>query len=293
VLTQALVLAGAALLFGCPQLLDGDFEALSPTPDGGEPPCAGGLCSIQGGNGGSGADAPLVAGSGPGGAGADGAGGRGGAGGAAGTSGSAGSAGVGGASGAGGSGGGSGASGASGAGGASSSPECWTIALNDSTHSDTSNCLGIEGWNAITVDTQAPPTVVDVSYENGKVCFDGTITSNKWGAVYNFTFAPGDGENSWNAETHGVGGFELGVSGPVLPPKIEFKYTDSGSDDCCRVIQPVSTVEIPFESTHPGCDTTTSTATPDTARLTHIRLAMPPAQAAYEIDFCVQLRAIP
>lgn len=283
-LTHRLVLATAGWLLGCPQLLDDDFERLTATSDAGEQVCAGGECGAQGGAAGTGGDSTLVAGRG--GAGTGGAGGRGGAG-AGGTTGSAGAggaAGVGGAS-------AGGASGSSGAGGSSSSPDCWTITLNDTTHSDAGNCLGIEGWNDIAVDTTAPPTVVALSYQNGQVCFDGTITANEWGAVYNFLFAPGDGESSWNAAAEGVGGFELGISGPLPPPRIDFKYTVQGLGDWCRVIDPVTTLEIPFASTHPGCQATGSA--PDPTKLTHIRLVMHPAPSAYDIDFCVQLRAIP
>lgn len=294
-LTHRLVFLAAGLLLGCPQLLEDDFGTLAPTPDGGEPVCAGGDCSLPGGNGGAGGDEPRVSRGGQGGAstasaGAGGAGSRGGAGGGAGaggsggTTGSAGSAGVGGTSGTGGSAAG-GTSGTGGAGGTSGDPACWVISLD--AEQQTVGCLGIDGWNDIEVDS---PSSVDMTYANGKVCFDGTIATSGWGAVYNFAFNTNE-YDPWNASSRGVGGFELGISGSLPPPRIDFKYTIDDQGDWCRSISPVTTVEIPFASTHPGCQPTGSV--PDATKLTLIRLAMEPRQAAYELDFCVQLRALP
>lgn len=258
--------------------------------------CAGGECVLQSGHGGTEGDEPFVGGSSHGGAGTPGAGGRGGSDGRGGTNGGAGSAGAGGTSEAGGAGGAgvttsegasgasSGASGASGAGGSSSTPACWVISLNE--EQQAIDCLGIDGWNDIEVNS---PSSVAMTYEDGKACFDGTIATSGWGAVYNFAFNANEND-PWNAASRGVGGFELLISGSLPPPRIDFKYTDDDGD-CCRTIAPVTTVELPFTSTHPGCVATGRT--PDPTQLKVIRLAMTPRQAAYDIDFCVQLRATP
>lgn len=285
------VLAGAAALLGCPQLLEDDFGTVTLTPDGGELACAGGECSNYAGSGGSAgadsdpSDGPLAGGS-------SGAGGRGGAettggggSGGSGISGAGGTSSLGGASGA------AGTAGAGGSGGTTSSPDCWKLALHDSTHSDTGNCLGIEGWNQVEVDTTPATTAVDLSYPEGNVCFQGHIGTGGWGAVYSLTFQ--DQAGLWNAVTHGVGGFEVGLSGAQLPPTLQVIYTDVDGD-CCRELDPVESTAIPFDSTRPNCTATeTATRVPDATQLKYIRLVLKPEATDYDIDFCVELRAIP
>jgi hypothetical protein len=169
---------------------------------------------------------------------------------------------------------------------ASSVPSCWAITLSDTTHSATSNCLNIQGWNNAVSDPDSN-TSVEVSYANGNVCFDGHIDSKGWGAVYSLTFA---NEQVWNAATRGVTGFDLEVSGPAPAPRVEVIYT-SGSD-FCRLVAPLTSVSVPFASTHPGCSTTAS-AVPNPETLTFLRLHWPIAASQYDFDFCLGLRARP
>jgi hypothetical protein len=180
----------------------------------------------------------------------------------------------------------SGASGGGGTGGSSSNPSCWTLSLNDDVQ--TIECLGIDGWNKLEVDPGSPSTSISTAYESGKVCFSGSRASDGW-AVYNFSFNL-DERDPWDAAARGVGGFALEVTGDSRPPRIDFKY-DGGDGEFCRTLSPVTSLEIPFASTHPGCLATGSV--PDPTQLQVIRLDILPAQAAYAIDFCVQLRAIP
>lgn len=279
-------------LLACPQLLSDDFGAISAT---GDDTCARRLTCA--GAGGAGVES--------------GAAGRGGsASGSGGSGASAGGSSVGGAgSGEAGSGqGGSGDAGASwgeagNAGGSDSAdasvdppdldpdpdPACWLIGLEDSTHSASDNCLGINGWNAVETDP-ASNTTVSTTYDDGTVCFTGTIDNVGWGAVYNLTL--NDPPNSWDALARGVGGFRFEASGAPLPPEIEVKYTDKSSGDYCRIITPGPAVEVPFASAHPGCSTTSSSVT-DAVDLTFIRLVFPPEESDYAIDFCLGIRAMP
>jgi hypothetical protein len=173
---------------------------------------------------------------------------------------------------------------------ASAGPDCWVVVLNDSTHIVDNNCLGVYGWNAVETDPDTDSEVT-LSYENGGVCFAGTIVAedDSWGAVYNLTLA--DGAN-WNAETLGVGGFQLEASGASLPPRAEVIYTSSGSD-YCRAITPAAAVSVPFDTTHPGCDTGTGLPVPNAAAVSFLRLHLPTAADDYALDFCLRVRAVP
>jgi hypothetical protein len=159
---------------------------------------------------------------------------------------------------------------------------------------DEEACVGIVGYNEIETDPDSPSTTVDQSYSNGQVCFEGTVGSDGWGAVYNFSFIQTDGQGlTWNAEAPGVGGFELELSGTQRPSKLDIKYTDSDGD-FCRVLSPVVSVQVPFDSTHPGCVAQpTSTLVPNAGELEALRLVFPVLQSAYDVDFCVRIRALP
>jgi hypothetical protein len=157
--------------------------------------------------------------------------------------------------------------------------------LNDSTHTTADNCLSVYGWNNVESDPDSN-TNVGVRYENGKVCFNGHVDTSGWGAVYSLTFAD---QQAWNAATLGVSGFDLEVTGPRQAPRVEVIYTSAGSD-YCRLVAPLTSVSVPFASTHPNCSTS-SAAVPNTSTLTFLRLHWPIATAAYDFDFCLGLRA--
>ena len=164
---------------------------------------------------------------------------------------------------------------------------CWVVRLSDTTHSASNNCLGINGWN----DTQRDPgsdTVVTSSYANGEVCFEGTIATGGWGAIFNLTL---NDTNAWNATAAGVSGFQFEHSGPSLPPEIRVIYDDGAPGDFCHRITPATSNFVPFSSTHPGCNS--SGAVPNVTDLRFIRLALPPGTSDYDIDYCVTIRAIP
>jgi hypothetical protein len=278
---------------GCPQLLDDGFETryLS-DPDAG-PLCLAGDCGLPR----SGA-----AGASPGGsAGASGAGGApgGGSAGASSAAGSAGSAGdaatggVGsagdsGTGGVGAAGAGSGSSGAAGTGGADSGPACWTLELTDPTHDSASNCLGIYGWNQIERDPQDGQTTVALSYQNGDPCFTGTVDSLGWGATYTLTFAD---DTAWNASSAGVTGFDFLYRGAKQPASLRVIYKDDSSTDFCRVIGAGETA-VPFSAGHPNCSTSASSGTVTVTKLRELILAFPVNNQPYDVDFCVQLRAL-
>jgi hypothetical protein len=53
---------------------------------------------------------------------------------------------------------------------------------------------------------------LQISYQNGNVCFVGRLGAGGWGAVFNLTFnynASSGREEVWNARSYGVTGFEL------------------------------------------------------------------------------------
>ncbi len=173
---------------------------------------------------------------------------------------------------------------------ASAGPDCWVVVLNDSTHIADNNCLGVHGWNAVETDPSTDTTVA-VSYEDGNVCFSGSILddSGSWGAVYSLTLANGA---FWNAEALGVGGFQLEATGASLPPRVEVIYT-TGDGDFCRVITPAAAVAVPFDTTHRDCDTGAGLAVPDPSQVSYLRLHVPIASDEYALDFCLRIRAIP
>ena len=172
---------------------------------------------------------------------------------------------------------------------ATAAPSCWALALNASTHTTASNCLDIHGWNSAVVD-ETSETTLTTSYANGKVCLQGQLATEGWGIVYNLTFAD---TAPWDAATHGVSGFELEVSGPTAPPKVEVIYTVNGNQDFCRELQPVVSATVPFSSTHPDCSTAPAAAAPDRTALTHLRLHFPVSASARAFDFCLGIRAAP
>lgn len=285
----SLVFASVAGLLACPQLLSDDFGPLLSQDDEScarRQTCVAGAAGsggAAGGTSGAGGTTSGAGGSAPSAAGAAGSGGSGSGG--SGESGSGGSAGS----------GESGSAGSAGSGGSDpadaavdSSPDCWLLKLDDTTHQASDNCLGINGWNQIETDP-ASASAVSLSYEDDGVCFTGTIDNIGWGAVYNLTF---NDTNPWDADTRGVGGFQLDASGESLPPQIEVVYTDASAGDFCRVITPAEALEVPFASAHPGCSTSSSSVT-DAVDLTHIRLVFPIAASDYAIDFCLVIRAIP
>jgi hypothetical protein len=169
---------------------------------------------------------------------------------------------------------------------ASLGPDCWIVTLNDTTHISSNNCLGIYGWN----DVEQEGSTVVSSYENGQVCFDGTIGTTGWGAVYNLTLADDD---AWDGATQGVGGFQFAMTGATLPSSLQIKYTQEGAGDFCRAFTPGPAVQVPFSSAHPSCSTDPEAATPDASELTYIRLVFLPKASSYDVDFCMQIRAIP
>ena len=276
----ALSLTSSVGLSACPQMLKDDFEPLGIGSDGGVDPCNGRGSSCDGGSGGTTPE--------DGGAGGQSAGGPGGT---AGVGGAAPNAGAGGANaGSGGASAGSGAT-APDAGSpdepdASLGPDCWVVTLNDETHIAANNCLDIYGWNAVEVEG----STVATSYQDGQVCFDGTIGTTGWGAVYNLTLAD---DNPWDGATPGVGGFQFAMTGATLPSSLQIKYTQSGAGDFCRAITPGPAVQVPFSSAHPSCSTDPEADTPDASALTYIRVVFLPQSSAYDIDFCMQIRAIP
>jgi hypothetical protein len=295
-----LLLASAAGAFGCPQLLDDGFETRRLSdPDGG-PLCLEAGCGLprSGGSGGDSSPGADAGASGVGGAPNDGAGAGGAAGsGAAGAAGSAGvgsagagsagsaGAGAGGVGGAAASGGSAGAS-AGGAAGAGSQPACWTLELADPTHDASSNCLGIYGWNQIQRDTDQGSTTVALSYQNGDPCFAGTVDSVGWGATYTLTFA---NEAAWNATSAGVTGFDFLYSGAQQPASLHVIYKDDRAIDFCRAIGPGET-SVPFSDGHPSCSSTGSTVV--LTKLSEIILAFPVNSQPYDVNFCVQIRAL-
>lgn len=293
-------------LLACPQLLTDDFATLEAT-DGGacaRLPCATGA----GGSSDAGASAAGAAGSAwasggypPAMGGASASGGSTAAGGAGGGSGEGGaaSAGAGGSGGAGSGGSGAGGSDAAGAGGlgglggaggsdsSADPPECWFIELEDTTHSASDNCLGINGWNDV---TNGQGSNVAISHEDGRVCFAGSVDSGGWGTVFNLTL---NDTQAWNAVAEGVGGFRFEAEGDRLPPQIKVVYTDQSSSDFCQRITPGPAVQVPFESAHPGENCSANSSVTDAVDLTYIRLAFLPTASDYTVDFCLGIRAMP
>ncbi len=282
-------------LFGCPLLLDDGFSLATLTDadgggacigDGCVPPSneAGGSAETDGG-GGSG-DSGSAGTSGAGGAGATGSAGSGGAGNAG--TGGTGSAGGGGEADAGSAGeGGTGSAGTGTGGGTSADAPCWTLELTPESYDPESNCIGVHGTSTVTTDTG---TTLALSYDNGDPCFTGTVASTGWGAVYELTFAgDDDGGSVWNASATSVAGFEFAYRGSEQPSSLRVLYKDPSGVDNCDVIGP-GTTQVPFTAAHPGCSATGNTV--DTARLVEMILAFVPRSTAYDVDFCMQIRAL-
>ena len=265
--------------FGCPQLLDDGFSIVE--PDDGRI-CSGATCVPPvGGDGGS---SGSNAGGGSGGSGPGGAAGSAGAGGTTSSGGSGGTGGSGG-SGSGGSGGSGGAGGSGGQGGAEA--PCWTLELEAINYGSASNCVGVYGAGNVVVDTG---TSLDLTYDDGDPCFSGAVSSNGWGAVYELTFAGGDdGDTVWNADAAGVTGFEFALRGDEQPSSLRVLYKDPSGVDNCHVIGS-GTTSVPFSIAHPDCDN--SGATVDSDRMVELILAFPVGSGSYDVDFCVQIRAL-
>jgi hypothetical protein len=167
-------------------------------------------------------------------------------------------------------------------------PDCWVVALDDTTHDAADNCLDIHGWNELVMDTDdLPVTVVSRRYEGGSVCIQGTIQPVGWGAVYNLTLADGA---MWDGASRGVGGFRLAASGAALPPKLEVVYTTTS--DFCSIVTPTADTRIPFSSAHPDCADHPGPGVPNASSLEFLRVHIPIATTAYPVDFCLQIRAI-
>jgi hypothetical protein len=299
------LLAHVAGLLGCPQLLDDGFDTVRSAPDGGlggmtltgRGGTAGSAGSDTGGSAGS-AGSSGSAGTGGTQGGASGTGGAGGAADTAGTGGSAGAGGTAGSAGTGGTSAGTGGSsaGTGGTGGTSGgTPECWTFNLTTPNADHESNCVGVEGYNQIEVD-QANSSV-SLDYENGEVCFDGTIAATGWGAVYSHVFRNLGAANDslvWDATAYGVTGFELTTSGDDLPPSFTVTYAvnvdNSSLRDYCQSIGTGAAL-VPFAgATRDNCGNGTGALT-DTTELEALRLSFPVTGAAYEVEFCLRIRA--
>jgi hypothetical protein len=167
-------------------------------------------------------------------------------------------------------------------------PDCRVVYLTDSTHRAVDNCVGIGGWNEVVTDPSTASTM-SLSYRNGNVCFLGRVVPAGWGAVYNLTLA---NEDAWNATDFEVDGFELDATGPSLPPEIEVIFTDDEADFCSFVTPTASTL-IPFESAREECATNPGVDTLDATALFFLRLHLPIATMAYDVEFCLRIRALP
>jgi hypothetical protein len=297
---SGLLLVPMAGLLGCPQLLDDSFDTVRIAPDAGELPSI----NVGGNAGAAGAGGSGVGGNaGNGGSGSTGTGGTD-AGGSAGASGSAGSGsggtgggGTGGSS-AGTAGTGGSAAGSSGTGGTSSdTPACWTFELTTQDADSDSNCVGVDGWNQITVDT-ANSSVVQ-SYTDGDICFNGTISATGWGATYNYALAGGgepDDGDAWDATAAGVTGFELTTTGNSLPASFEVTYSvnrdDVGYTDYCQDIG-TGPALVPFTgAARENCSGSNTGALTDLTELEFLRLSFPVTGIAYAVDFCLRIRAL-
>lgn len=266
-----LLLATAVGLFGCPLLLEDRFSTVFADPDAGEI-CSDGECVPPSND--------VGGGSGAGGEGGSSNGGNAGSAGAGGTTSSGGSGGGGGMSaGGGGSGGGTLDAGAQGG-----VEPCRTLELSSTSYGTTSNCMGLHGSSNVVTDTG---TEIDLSYDGGDPCFTGTVDAGGWAAVYELTFAGGD-DNGWDAIAAGVTGFEFALRGSDPPSSLRVIYKDPSGVDNCHIIGS-GTTPVPFSLAHPGCDD--SGATVDTDRLVEMILAFPQG-SAYDVNFCVQIRAL-
>jgi hypothetical protein len=296
------LLLHVAGLLGCPQLLDDGFDTVQLSPDGGlggmtltgRGGTAGSAGATSGGSGGSAGDGGSSAGTG-------GSGGSGSTGGTGDSGGTAGTAGTGGSSaGTGGSSAGTGGSsaGTAGTGGTSGdTPACWTFELTTTNADHDSNCVGVDGYNQIEVNS---PSSVTLSYENGDACFSGTIAATGWGAVYSHVFANLGAANdslSWDATEYGVTGFELTTTGDALPPSFKVTYAinidNTRLEDYCQTIG-TGPALVPFAgATRDSCGGGDTGALTDTTELEALRLSFPVGTNAYSVDFCLRIRALP
>jgi len=140
---------------------------------------------------------------------------------------------------------------------------------------------------------------VNLTYQDGRACFDGTIAATGWGAVYNFAFAgggiPSDGD-VWNATNVGVTGFELTTTGASLPPSFGLVFSvnnGAGFRDYCHGIG-TGVVSVPFsDAVREDCANTPDTGNlSDLTQLEFLRLSFPITGSSYPVDFCLQLRAL-
>jgi hypothetical protein len=279
-----LLLGTSVGLFGCPLLLDDFTTGTLSAADAGQG-CIGEGCAPPshevGGHSGAGGGASGSFGN-AGSAGVTGTGGTtSGAGSGGAGSGGAGNGGAGGSAGDGGAGGVAGAGGSTGQGGAETA--CWTLELT-STYGSGSNCVGANGTSNVVADTG---TTLALSHDGGDPCFSGTIASTGWGAVYELTFAAEP--SVWNASGAGVTGFEFAYRGTEQPSSVRVLYKDPSGVDNCRVIGP-GTTSVPFSVAHPGCNASGTTV--DSARLVEMILAFTPKTQPYDVDFCMQIRAL-
>jgi hypothetical protein len=107
--------------------------------------------------------------------------------------------------------------------------------------------------------------------------------------VYELTFAgDDDGSSVWNASGAGVTGFAFAYRGSDPPSSLKVIYKDPSGDDNCHFIS--GSTSVPFSVTHPGCGT--SGGTVDSSRLMEMILAFPVLSQPYDVDFCVQIRAL-
>jgi hypothetical protein len=168
---------------------------------------------------------------------------------------------------------------------ASGGPTCRIVTLNDSTQSDSDNCVGIYGWNAV---ENGSGSTLSRTFSNGDVCFSGSISNAGYGAVYNLTFA---NEGEWNANTYGATGFEFDFSGSVPSGTLNVLYTVNNDGDYCHTIAATGTVSVPFSASPPCASNGGGYSSPDITRLTILQLNFGPGN--YAVDFCVQIRALP
>lgn len=288
-----MLLAHVAGLLGCPQLLDDGFDTVRLSSDAG----LGGMTLTGGGGTAGSAGSPGGGAAGSGGQGSAGSGGtQGGTGGSAdmgGTSGTGGSADMGGTGGIGGTSAGTGGTSAGTGGTSGDTPECWTFELTTTTANADSNCIGIDGWNSIVDEA---PTSVSLSYEDGDVCFNGTVGPSGW-ATYSYVFADNGTANdgvAWDATEYGVTGFELTTSGDALPPSLKVTYAINIDNvslrDYCQNIG-TGPALVPFAgATRETCGGGTGALT-DVTELEALRLSFPVNGAAYPVDFCLRIRA--
>jgi hypothetical protein len=188
--------------------------------------------------------------------------------------------------------GGSGVGGTSGTGtggtGGITEPACWTLEMTGTTQGAASNCVGIFGWNQVEVDPNQTTTMA-LSYQNGDPCFAGTVGSGGWGAIYDLNFANNSG---WDATSVNVTGFNLSFRGATQPASLKLIYKDASAVDFCHMITP-GDIAVPFSAAHPSCSNSATSPTANLTQLHDLLLAfLPVSGQSYNVDFCVELRAL-